>query len=162
LIRDSSISAASIVLLSDGKDVGSAVKADDALSSAKTAKVRVFAVGLKSGQFDASALDNIAKVTGGTFSVASNTSELGQIYGALGYSLSNEYLIRYRSLAGPHKKIHVTVKVAGFKEAARATYTTPSLGQGTAAPYSRSTWDRWIQSSTTAALVIAALVVLIG
>src|SRR5262249_46753198 len=161
-IKNSTVSVASIVLLSDGRDVGSTPKPDNALSDAKNAKARVFAVGLKSGQFDATALDNIAKVTGGTFSVASNASELGRIYSALGYSLSNEYLIRYRSLAGPHERIKLTVRVKGFDSVARTTYTTPSLTTGAGIPFQKSQWDKIIQSSTPAALVIAGLVALVG
>ncbi len=161
-IRDSTISVASIVLLSDGKDVGSSTKSSKALSDAKDAKARVYTVGLKSRQFDANALSSIANATGATFSVASNASDLAKIYSALGYSLSNEYLIRYKSLAGPDKKVTLTVRVKGFPGTARTSYVTPSLPTGHTIPVSRSRWDRIIQSTTTAALVVAAFVVLIG
>ena len=162
LLRDSGIKVGAILLLSDGKDVGSVASAHTVLSAVRDAKFRIFTVGLQSRQFDPGTLRGLAQATGGTFSVASNASDLAAIFSALGYTLSNEYILRYRSLAGPNKPIHVTVKVAGFPTAAQATYKSPALPALSSATYQKSSWDRFIQSTTTAALVIAALVALIG
>ena len=161
-IVNSGVTVASMVLLSDGRDVGSTVSPDTALAAATTAKTRIFSVGLESRQFDPKTLDNASTVTGGTFSIASNASQLSKIYSALGYALSNEYLIHYRSLAGPEQRIKLTVRVAGFKGTARTAYTTPTLSIGRSEPFVRSRWDRIVQSTTTAALVVSALVLLVG
>jgi tight adherence protein B len=151
-----------VVLLSDGKDVGSTVSASTATSRASDANIRVFTVGLRSRQFDGAALEGIAGATGATSTVASNSAQLSSIYDDLGYTLSNQYLIRYRSLAGPSKRIALQVRVKGFDGVARTAYVTPALPTGTTTPYQKSTWDTVVQSTTTAAVVIVILVFLVG
>ena len=162
LMKDSGLRVGSIVFLSDGQNVGSTVSQDKALGELKNAHIRVFTVGLQSNAYHADTLKAIAATTGGTYSEASNPGQLAPIFSALGYTLSNEYILRYRSLAGPNKPVHLTVKVAGFPLAAKATYKSPALPTLSTAVYAKSSWDRLIQSTTTAALVIAALVALIG
>jgi tight adherence protein B len=162
LLRTSGIKVGAIVLLSDGKDVGSTTNPNDALNRIKDAKTRIFSVGLQSKQFDPATLQKLASDTDGTFSVATDASKLSGIFSALGYTLSNEYLVRYHSLTGPNARVHVVAKVTGYKAPATTNYKSPPLPTYTEATGSKSTWDRIIQSPTTAALVIAALVGLIG
>ena len=132
LLRDSGITGGSIILLSDGTDIGSTIDQETAIKAVNEAKARVFAVGLPSKQYDPDALKAIAAQTSGTYSEASSAEALSGIYSELGYTLSNEYVLRYRSLAGPDAKINVKVKVAGFPGTAATTYTTPALAAGRA------------------------------
>ena len=53
LLREAKVSSGSIVLLSDGADIGSLHSLDEAVAAAKEQRVRVFTVGLRSGAFDA-------------------------------------------------------------------------------------------------------------
>src|SRR5262249_5365360 len=77
------ISAGSIVLLSDGADVGSTTTLAKVVAAAKQQKVRVFTVGLRSRAFDAKTLQTLAAQTGGSFAEASSPKELAGIYSQL-------------------------------------------------------------------------------
>ncbi len=86
--RTRGITNGSIVLLSDGKDVGSTVDQETAIDAVKDAQARVFAVGLHSSQFDPIAPCRIvADKTSGTYSEAATAAALSQIYSELGYTL---------------------------------------------------------------------------
>ncbi len=161
LLDDSGVSTGSIVLLSDGKDIGSTIDTATVIKSLKETKARVFAVGLRSGQFDRTALKELAAKTSGTYSEASGAAALTQIYAQLGYTLSNEYLLRYRSLAGPDQKTAVAVKVDGFSGTTRIGYTTPALPT-TAVVKGPSNWDRIVRSSITLIAVVLIIVSMIG
>ena len=161
LLQDSGVSAGSIVLLSDGKDIGSSIDQPTAIAALKETKARVFTVGLRSGQYDPDALEALAAKTSGTYSEASGTSALKQIYAELGYTLSNEYLVRYRSLANPGQKTRVAVKVDGIPGTARTSYVTPSLPTAAVAK-GASIWDRIIRSSITLVVVVFAIVAMLG
>jgi len=161
LLEDSGVSAGSIVLLSDGKDVGSSIDQATAIAALKGSKTRVFVVGLRSPQYDPGALKTIAEQTKGEYTEASGAAALAEIYAQLGYTLSNEYLLRYRSLAGPDVKIKVAVQVEGIPGTARTSYTTPPLPTTAAAP-GLSTRDRVVRSSITLIVVILVVVSLLG
>jgi tight adherence protein B len=161
LLQDAGIRGGSIVLLSDGKDVGSTIDQKAAIQSVTDAKARVFAVGLRSGQYDPDALRAIVGATSGTYSEASSSADLQQIYEQLGYTLSHEYLLHYRSLAGPSAKQVVAVKVAGIPGVARATYETPAIPVAAIAT-GPSAWDTVIRSTITQILVIFGIAGLLG
>jgi tight adherence protein B len=157
LLRKARLSAGSIVLLSDGQEVGSVLPLDEVIAAAKAQQVRVFTVGLRSRAFDASTLRTIADRTGGTYAEARSAAELQPIYEALGARLAGEYLVRYRSAARPMSDVDVAVEVAGVGNAA-ADYVapTPSL----LPPYHRSPVTRFLLSGGSV-LVISLLVALL-
>ena len=135
LLRDAKLSSGSIVLLSDGADIGSLRTLEQAVAAAKKQQVRVFTVGLRSGAFDAAPLRSLAERTGGSYAEARSAAELAAIYDELGSQLAGEYLVRYRSAARPMSQVDVQIEVAGEGEAATAYVApTPSL----LAPYHRS------------------------
>jgi Flp pilus assembly protein TadB len=150
LLREARLSSGSIVLLSDGADIGSVHSLDEALAAAKEQKVRVFTVGLRSGAFDAAPLRRIANETGGSYAEARSASELASVYEALGDQLAGEYLIRYRSVASPKSQVAVSVGVEGMGRAA-ASYVapTPSL----LPPYHRSLASRFLLSGSSPLLI---------
>jgi tight adherence protein B len=157
-IRDSGLAAGRVVLLSDGEDVGSTTSKDSAISQLDDQNVRVFSVGIKSPAFRPFDLDDVAQATGGTYAEA-GSGQLTGIYDALGYRLSNEYVLVYRSPAAPGKKVKVEVAIAGAPEAQTLSYTTPETGNG--APYERSVKDRILQSWWLLLLVVVLFVVLL-
>jgi tight adherence protein B len=127
LIRNSRIASASIVVLSDGADTGSSTSAAKVSGAAQAAHVRVFTVGLKSKAFTPTALQQLAARAGGDYSEASAPEQLAAIFDELGARLSNEYLIRYRSLAAPNAKVKVVVRIRGVKGSLQSGYVTPAL-----------------------------------
>ncbi|MSO96121.1 MAG: VWA domain-containing protein [Thermoleophilia bacterium] len=161
LLADAGVSAGSIVLLSDGQDVGSTIDQATAIAGLKAARARVFAVGLRSPQFAAEALKAIAAETSGSYIEASSAAALKTVYSQLGYTLSNEYLLRYRSLAGPDEKTRVALRIQGVPGATRAVYTTPPLPT-TAPTRDVSWWDKAVQSSIMFIIVILVIGSLLG
>jgi tight adherence protein B len=136
LLEQEEIAGGSVVVLSDGSDTGSRQSADDVAAAARQAGVRLYAVGLRSRSFEPGPLRDLAG-GGGSYSEASSPAELRQIYDQLGEQLASQYLVRYRSPAGPEERIDVAVKVAGVPGVATVDYTTPALQVGVEPPFRR-------------------------
>jgi tight adherence protein B len=138
LLRSAKITVGAVIVLSDGADTGSLVSLAGAVAKARADRVRIFSVGIRSRSFRAAPLAKVAASTGGDYSEARSTSELARLYAQLGAQLSSEYLLRYRSYAGPNVRIRVEVRVDGLPAAAVSGYATPPLPEGPAAtPYHR-------------------------
>jgi tight adherence protein B len=160
LIDRAKLSAGSIVLLSDGADLGSHKQIDQVLKRAHSLHVRVFTVGLRSGAFDPETLQTLASRSGGKYSSASTPAGLKSIYAELGRRLSNEYLVRYRSDAPPHSKVEVAVDIENLgSETTRYTAPTPAG----LAPFHRSLFSRVVLSpgaTMLLSLLVAGLMAL--
>jgi tight adherence protein B len=156
LLTSAQVQGGSIVLLSDGADVGSVAKPSDVLASLAAGHVRAFTVGLASRAFDETTLKQVASATHGSYTKAAKPSDLMPIFDALGYRLSSEYLVSYQSLAGPGKQIHVRVRVDGVPGVASTGYVTPQLALPEVHSYRPSLGSRIIESSIT--MVLVALV----
>ena len=154
MLHDAGIRAGSVVILSDGADVGSETSPNAFAAQARRSHVRVFTVGLRSASFNSSTLSSMAASAGGAYSEAGSQRDLKRIYGALGSQLARDYLITYQSLAPAGKTVNVSVDVHGVNGTAVASYAAPSL-QG-ALKHTQATSSWW---SSTSALLVAALVV---
>jgi tight adherence protein B len=152
LLERGQISAGSIVLLSDGADIGSRSDLAAIVARAKRDRVRIFTVGLRSGAFKAAPLRAIAAETGAAFTEASSTTSLSKIYGELSGKLASEYLLQYRSNVKPGTPVNVRVDLAGLG-GAHAAYVAP-IPSGLA-PFHRSLVTRFFLSSLS--LVVLAL-----
>ena len=155
LLRQAKISAGSIVLLSDGADIGSVHDLDDVVTVARRQRVRVFTVGLRSGAYQDDALRALADGTGGVYTEARSAAELDAIYSELGRRLSSEYLVRYRSNARPESRVDVDISVADLGSA-QVEYVAPTPSR--LAPYHRSLLSRFVLSPAS----IAAVGLLVG
>jgi tight adherence protein B len=164
MLRTKHIDAGSIVQLSDGADTGSAATSDSVSSAARLGHVRLFTVGLRSRFFEKKPLAQLAAAGGGRYAEAKGASDLTPIYSSLGSQLASEYLIRYRSLAGPGKKIAVRVRVAGLQGIAGSAYETPSLVISTVPkkPFHPSTASRLWRSPGTMLVIVLLTATLIG
>jgi Flp pilus assembly protein TadB/uncharacterized protein YegL len=120
------LARSTVVLISDGTDVGSESTRAEALAALDAANVRVISVGLESEQYDPAALQSLANNTGGTYIPTATPAELAPVFEAIGTRLSREYLVSYRSLLPPNVPAEVRATVAGLP-AASASYTTPEL-----------------------------------
>jgi tight adherence protein B len=150
LLRGARIASGSIVLLSDGADLGSRSSLDEAVAAAKKQRVRIFTVGLRSGAFEAAPLQEISDRTGGSYAEARSAAELEAVYEALGDQLAGEYILRYRSAARPMSQVEVGVEVANVGRAtAGYAAPTPSL----LAPYHRPALSRFLLSSSSPLLI---------
>jgi tight adherence protein B len=172
LLRQAHISAGTIVVLSDGQehrgagDTANHESEASAAAAARAAHVRVFAVGLTSRVSKLDALRKLARDTGGRYIETSSIGRLRGIYKELGSSFASEYLLRYRSLAGPGKHIEVTFHVDGLRAVARAEYETPKLAvakrAGPTPPYKASVVDRILSSTFTMTIIGLIAAGLIG
>jgi tight adherence protein B len=148
------LSTATIVLLSDGADIGSNAKLDDVLAKARSRHVRVFTVGLRSGAFQAGPLQQLSSGTGGAYAEASSAAGLAAIYDGIRRRLAGEYLIRYTSEAAPRSDVDVAVSIPEVGTATkRYTAPTPSGLQ----PFHRSLVSRFLLSPF--AVVVLSLLV---
>ena len=153
------IDSASIVLLSDGRELGSKATLEEAVAAAKNANVRIFTVALRSRSFDPASLQQLASETGGFYTEARSPEQLSKIFTGLGTQLANEYFVHYRSLAGPGEEVHVKAAVEGLAPA-ESGYRTPAL-PGVAAQSFEQTLSERIAMSTGLMIFIAFLVAML-
>lgn len=151
---------ATIVLLSDGTDVGSDASRAEALAELDAANVRVISVGLKSPQYDPQTLRAVSQRSGGRYAEAAKPAELAAIFSEIGADLANEYELTYRSLLPPNVPVSVNVAVAGLP-AATAAYTTPVLDLAPSGTFERSWIDDVIVSPWLMVFILVAVLALI-
>jgi tight adherence protein B len=138
---------------------------ESAAAAARNAHVRVFAVGLSSRLSKLAALKKLARDTGGGYIETTSLTRLKAIYSELGSSLASEYLLHYRSLAGPGKHIRVTARVDGLSTAIASEYVTPKLQiskKAPSTPYKPSAFTRFWTSPLTMTVVGLLAACLIG
>jgi tight adherence protein B len=162
LLANERVTSGSVVVLSDGADTGSTSTLKAVSKAAQAQHARVFTVGLRSSQFAPDALRRLATTTSGAYAEARGVGGLAPIYRNLAARLSREYLVHYSSLAGPGAKIHVSMSVAGITGRATATYLSPELPLKAAEPYSRSAFDKFLQSPVSMLFVALAAALLVS
>jgi tight adherence protein B len=161
-IASANVSPASIVVLSDGTDVGSSAKPADVLKQLAGAHVRVFSVGLVSRSFDQASLARLASTSHGSYVRVDRLSELTPVFDTLGQQLSGEYVLSYRSREPLGQHVSVRVSVRGVHGVASAAYESPKLHIATAPPYRPSSIDRAIQSPVAMVIVVLLIAGLLG
>lgn len=161
LLRRAKLSTGAIVLLSDGRDVGSRASLAGAVTRAYRQHVRVFTVGLRSHTYDPTTLQSLASGSGGSYVEATSPKTLAPIYANLSGHLAREYVLQYRSLAPAKTHVAVQISVNGFGTSA-TSYTSPTPSG--LAPFKRSFVDRFLLSPASLlvlALLVAGLAVLV-
>jgi tight adherence protein B len=153
LIKGARLETGAVVLLSDGSVGDNDVNFAELTRLAQAAHVRVFTVGLRSHFFRPAALKALAAATGGSFSQAANPTELATIYDQLGLKLANQYLLTYRSLVVPGRRVRVSVSVAGLGSAGTAYAAPAPAAISLNRPLSNRVWRSWVTM-----LVICVLV----
>lgn len=161
MAKDEGLVRTTVVLLSDGTDVGSGASRAEALEAATGANVRVISVGLSSPQYDPEALKSIANRTDGTYVESATPAELQPIFETIGQRLSNEYEVTYRSLLPPQREAVVVMKVQGYAPAT-TTYTTPAIDFTPRGTFERSWIDDVITSPWLMVAVAVAVLALIA
>jgi tight adherence protein B len=162
IVRGAGLDAASIVLISDGRELGSSTTQVAAIAAARREGIRIFTVGLGTRGVDSEALRLLSGRTGGAFIEAHSPDALVGIYNQLGYRLANEYLLQYKSFAGPEEHVRVRVTVPGVEDAAGASYIAPPLSTPPPAAFVTSSVDRGVRSILTMLFVAAIAAGLTG
>ena len=153
LIKEARLSLGSVVLLSDGQEVGSLSSPDAAIAKARNAGVRIFSVGLRSRVYDAETLGALATGTGGRYREADSPEALKSIYADLGSELAREYVLSYRSTASANQKVRVAVRVEGVRGLAVSGYNSPRVASDPAGPFRDSALSRLWRSVLTMIVV---------
>jgi tight adherence protein B len=159
LLSQAKIHNGSIVLLSDGRDTGSAASEAEASAAAQKAGVRIYSVGLRSKAFDASALQQIAKDGHGSFTEATSSAALAPIFSQLGQVVANQYIIRYRTDQPADTYVRVSIKAADLGVATTAYHTLAGV-PGDA--FHRSPWTDFWRSIGGMMVVVLAAAALVG
>jgi tight adherence protein B len=164
MLENTKVAAGSVIVLSDGADTGSAVTLEEVAARARSMRVRVFTVGLRSRAFESEALERLAQGAGGEYSEAASSADLEPIFDALGAKLASEYLVRYRSPARPKQDVKVAVSIRGFDGIATSAYVTPAIGDGLQGAYRRSLADTFWRSPLAMLIAsgLSALLLAIG
>ena len=163
MVETASLSPGSIVLLSDGQELGSFSSPDEAIAKANAARIRIFTVGLRSRFFDAPTLRALARGTGGRYREAASPRALSSIFAELGSELAREYVLRYDSTAVAGEKVRVAVRIQGVPGVAVTGYSTPGPSPAELSePFHRSLANRFWSSPWTMLFVIAATAFLIA
>jgi tight adherence protein B len=162
LLANTNVPSESVIMLTDGQNVGSVSKPNAVLHQLAKAHVRVFAVGLQSLAFKPGPLEQMADVTGGEYVAATGPAKLRPILVDLGRRLSDEYLLTYKTRQNPGKQVAVNVSVRGVPGTAATDYTTAQPELPSAKPYHPSGIDSVIQSSYTALFIAFLFASLIG
>jgi tight adherence protein B len=162
MLRVERITGGSVVLLSDGADTSSDVDLPGVVDAAQRAGVRIFTVGLRSRAYQGRSLQQLAAATGGSYALASSPRRLETIFERLGAALSRQYVVRYRSLAQPSRRVTVAVRARGENRPATSVYRTPALPLEFRRPFRRSTSDVFWLSPAAALAVAVACGLLVG
>ncbi|HEV3478533.1 MAG TPA: type II secretion system F family protein [Gaiellaceae bacterium] len=153
LIREQKLSPGSIVLLSDGQEVGSLSTPNATIEKANAARVRIFSVGLRSRFYDAPTLKALALKTGGRYREARSPKALRGIFSELGSQLAREYILRYESNAPVNQNVRVAVRIEGVPGLAVSGYNTPRFSSDAVGAFRPSAFQRVWRSGITMLLV---------
>jgi tight adherence protein B len=162
LIKEENLSPGSIVLLSDGQEVGSFSAPADAIARAREARIRIFSVGLRSRYYDSQTLNTLANRTGGRYREASSPKALRAIFAELGSQLAREYILRYESVAAPNQKVRVAVRIEGINGLTVSGYNSPRVVRDASGPFRESALSRLWRSALTMVLVALLVAGLFG
>jgi tight adherence protein B len=165
MLANADIGSGSIVLLSDGADHHS-TKTLQQVTKSLTLSTKIYTVGLKDQSYNPSTLKTLAQAGHGEYKEA-KAQQLASLFDQLSRTLSNQYLLQYKSLAGPNIPVQVKVTVAGVGTGT-AGYRTPALPikNTVPGPYRPSIgsriWSSWVTMIVLAlfgAGVVAFLVI---
>jgi tight adherence protein B len=157
MLRKADVRAGSVVIMSDGADVGSKASGDDLAALARKTGTRLYTVGLASPSFDPSTLSQIAASANGAYSEAGSPEQLKAIYADLGEQLATQYLVTYRSLAPLASEVAVTAEVQGVPGTAVANYTSPQFPSVAEAPRASDSVWKSLPALLAAILLVALL-----
>jgi tight adherence protein B len=117
-----------LVLLTDGRDVGSHSSLGQAIRAAQRGNVVVYAIAAGT-RADKATLSSLAGATGGRLFDAEDVTQLSAIYAALGQELDRTWQLSYLTSARPGDSLSLTVR-AGAADAAMRLRVPGSSGDG--------------------------------
>lgn len=116
-----------VVLLSDGGDTVSASTFGAAMSAIRDARVPLYAIALKSDEYDPRPLALLATSSGGRLVSARASDSLSRHFAGIAEELSSTFMVTYDSLQPSTKDIEldITARATGRYAVARIAYANP-------------------------------------
>lgn len=98
LTTKQTVGSRAVIVLSDGKDVGSKIcKPDDPLNNASRARVPVYAIGI-GGKVDTAYMQRLALQTGGSYLEAPNVLDVASKFGEIQRALKTQYRLSFKGI----------------------------------------------------------------
>jgi tight adherence protein B len=161
-LHASGVAAGSVIVLSDGADVGSTVTQQTVASAAAGDHVRVYTVGVDDRDFDPSTLRGLARASFGSYT-SSSVAGLRQVFSTIESQLRSRYLVRYRSTQPGGHRISVALWVAGVPGVWTGRYASPAPPVPPARPRSHAgSTPFWTSSVAVVIVAFMCAVLLVG
>jgi tight adherence protein B len=160
ILAQARASVRSVLLLSDGTDVGSKLAPGAVVNAARLTNTRIFSVGLRDRSYDGLTLRSLAAATGGRYTAA-DAGQLTPLFAALGGRFAREYLLSYESPTPLSTRVNVSVRVAGLAGAASTSYTSPAF-RASPGPANRNARPTFLGSEAGLALAAVLAALLLG
>ena len=127
-LKAAKIADGAVIVLSDGASAGGARLAA-VTGTAQSQHVPIFTVGVRDRSFSPGLLQQLAQQGGGKY-VAATGAQLPDVFKSIAASLTQSYLIRYRSIIPGGRHITVRVHVDGVPTQLRLGYNAPAPAPG--------------------------------
>jgi len=123
-----------IIVLTDGRDVSSQAKLEQATEEARAVGASVYAIAIESPQFSPEPLRELAQQTGGAYRGASSSAALGGQYAAVASELRHTWRLTYATSARPGEQATLQAHANGSASRPTLLQLPASLGPGSADP----------------------------
>jgi tight adherence protein B len=149
-----------VILLSDGGDTASAATLDQATAAVRSAGVPVYAIGLKSTEFDAQPMASLAEASGSRYLETPTPGALTSLYQTLAKEIHNQYQVKFTLPPSSSAAGDLTVQVAtgGLEAQAEQGFFYPTTTTVTTGSASMTTGTTTLVASSAtpgAAAVVA-------
>lgn len=133
-LRESPLAGRVLIVLTDGHDVSSHATLAQAIAAARAANVAIYPIGIEGQGFDPTALESLARATGGRYYGAASTDALAGVYSSISQELGHTWRVSYVTSARPGDRLRIEASVARAGSASSSLLLPVQPGDVTGAP----------------------------
>jgi len=123
-----------LIVLTDGRDVSSHATLAQAVAAARHADVSIYPIGVEGQGFDPTALQTLARDTGGRYFGAASTDAFARVYSSIAQELGHTWRVSYVTSARPGDRLRLEASVAHAGSAADSLVIPVQAGDVSGAP----------------------------